>query len=199
MITSEFIIQYTNALYSTPTELAPRYDEFRDMFSSGQIYSKEWIINEIVKIDAIRKCKHICIVGAWFGTLGMMLKYRFPGLNITMIDIDPRCKEFIDNVTYGNTSMHAVTYDMYGYDYGTFDFIINTSCEHITNTKEWLDTIPKGKIVILQSNNFDTVEDHINCVSDEDEFVKQTELTKILYKGKLEMPMYTRFMVIGQT
>ncbi len=37
MITSQFMIQFTNALYSTPEEYAPRYDEFRDMFSSGQI------------------------------------------------------------------------------------------------------------------------------------------------------------------
>jgi len=199
MINTEFIIQYTNALYSTNSESAPRYEEFRDMFSSGQLYSKEWIMREIVKIDAVRRCRHICVVGAWFGTLGMLLKYRFPSLNITMIDLDPRCKEFIDKLTYGDPLVNAVTDDMYQHDYGNFDFVINTSCEHITNIKEWLSLIPKGKTVILQSNNFKKGNGHINCADNEDEFATQTDLVNILYKGKLEMPMYTRFMIIGQT
>jgi len=197
MITSKFIIQYTDALYSTPVEFAPRYDEFRDMFSSGQIYSKEWILKELVNLNPIHHNRSFCIAGAWFGTLGLMLKYRFPNTSITILDIDPHYEKFIRNMIWNNNSMKAVTEDMYKYSYNE-DFVINTSCEHIPDIKSWLSLIPKGKTIILQSNNFKEGNGHINCVSDEFEFIKQTGLTTILYKGKLEMPMYTRFMIIGK-
>ena len=42
------------------------------------------------------------------------------------------------------------------------DTVINTSCEHIENFNEWYDKIPKGKIVILQTNNYFDFE-HVNC------------------------------------
>ena len=66
MIDSNFIIKYTNALYSTPAEFAPRYDEFRDMFSSGQIRSKEWAVEELQKLDF--RTHSAAIMGCWYGT-----------------------------------------------------------------------------------------------------------------------------------
>lgn len=198
MIDSKFIITYTNALYSTPAELAPRYDEFRDMFSSGQIRSKEWILTEVAKIDPELKNMKIAIAGAWFGTLGMMLKWKFPAVRVTMLDIDPRCEKFIHNMIYDNPAMQAITEDMYKHHY-TEDIIINTSCEHIPDVREWISCIPMGRTVILQSNNYTKGNGHINCVDSAEEFVKQVDLPEVLYSGKLEMPMYTRYMVIGIT
>lgn len=198
MINSNFIIQYTNALYSTPVEYAPRYDEFRDMFSSGQIQSKEWLIRELAKLDPVHQNKSFAIAGAWYGTLGMMLKYRFPSIRVNMIDIDPRCEKFVHNIIYDNPAMKYITADMYEYHY-TEDFIINTSCEHIVDLREWVNIIPGGRTVILQSNNYREGNGHVNCVDSEEELDYQSGLSKILYKGKLAMPMYTRYMIIGQT
>lgn len=198
MIDSSFIIKYTSALYSTPAEFAPRYDEFRDMFSSGQVRSKEWVIRELTRIDPTHQKKSFIIAGAWYGTLGMMIKWRFPGANVTMLDIDPRCEKFIHNMIYDNPNLTAITGDMYRHSY-TQDVIINTSCEHIDNVQEWLSILPKDRVVVLQSNNFVEGSGHINCVHSEEEFVKQTGLLDILYSGKLEMPMYTRYMVIAKT
>jgi hypothetical protein len=192
------MIQYTDALYSTPEEYAPRYNEFRDMFSSGQIRSKEWLIRELVKIDAIHQNKSFAIAGAWYGTLGMMIKYRLPSVRINMIDIDPRCEKFVHNLIYDNTAMRYITADMYEYHY-TEDIIINTSCEHILDLREWVNIIPRGRTVILQSNNYREGNGHVNCVDSEEELDQQSGLSKILYKGKLTMPMYTRYMVIGTT
>ena len=196
MIDSEFIIQFTNALYSTAPENAPRYDEFRDMFSSGQIYSKQWIINELAKIDNF-KYKKFIIVGAWFGTLGLMIKKQFPKSSVTMLDIDPRCEKFIHNIIYNDSSMKSVTEDMYKHSYDE-DVIINTSCEHIDNVQEWLSLLPDNKIVVLQSNNYLAGNGHINCVQSTEEFIKQTNLTDILYSGMLITSMYTRYMIIGR-
>ncbi len=195
MIDSKFIIRYTNALYTTGAEHAPRYDEFRDMFSSGQIKSKEWLVSELIKLDLVQETS-IAIAGAWYGTLGLMIKSVLPKVSVTMLDIDPRCEVFVNNIIFNEDNTRYVTKDMYDYPY-TEQIIINTSCEHIPDIKHWLKNIPEGKMVILQSNNYKDVSGHINCVDNEDQFVEQAGLKKIIYKGSLEFPMYTRYMIIG--
>ncbi len=198
MINSEIIIKYTNALYSTPPEYSPRYDEFRDMFSSGQIRSKEWIIQELKCTHGWYSGKKLIIAGAWYGTLGVLMKSHIPELDITMLDLDPRCEKFIHNIIYNDTSMHAVTADMYKYNY-TEDIIVNTSCEHIPDIKQWLSLIPEKKTVVLQSNNYDEGIGHINCADSAEDFASQTGLQNISFCGELVMPMYTRYMIIGTT
>jgi hypothetical protein len=198
MIDSQYLIRYTDALYSVTEDLAPSYTEFRDMFSSGQIYSKQWILRELKNIDPIHQRKEFAIAGAWFGTLGMAIKSTFPSTKVTMIDIDPRCEKFIEKMIHQNPDMKAVTEDMYEYEYSE-DYVINTSCEHISDVRDWLSVIPPGTTVILQSNNFYEGDGHINCVDTEYEFIKQTNLSDIMFSGKLVLPMYTRFMIIGNT
>jgi hypothetical protein len=195
VIDSEFIIRYTNALYTTDAKYAPRYDEFRDMFSSGQIKSKEWLVKELIKLDLIHSTSFL-IAGAWFGTLGVMIKSIIPNARVTMLDIDPRCEVFVNNIIFNEDNTKYVTKDMYDYPYNEH-IIINTSCEHIPDIKKWIKNIPEGKIVILQSNNYKDGSGHINCIDSEDRFVEQAGLKKIIYKGNLELPMYTRYMIIG--
>lgn len=197
MIDTNFIITYTNGLYITEPKNAPRYDEFRDMFSSGQLISKQWAVDELKKTKLVFD-QHIIIVGSWFGTLGMMLRSKYPHVKLTMLDIDPRCRVFLDNIIYNYEDIFPITGDMYDYKY-TQDVIINTSCEHISDVRKWLDLIPKGKIVLLQSNDFFRGEDHLNCVKSKEEFEEQTKLETVLYSGELITPMYTRFMIIGKT
>lgn len=198
MIDLNFIIPYTNSLYSTHPDLCPRYDEFRDMFSEGQLKSKEWITEELAKIDPDFLYKSVAIAGSWFGTLGMMLKYKFPTILVTMIDIDPRCEAFINNMVYDDGAMRAVTKDMYTYRY-IEDIIINTSCEHIPDIEKWISLLPKGRLVVLQSNNYTEEEDHINCITSKEELIEQSGLTNIIFAGELEFSMYTRYMIIGRT
>jgi hypothetical protein len=195
MIDSEFIIRYTNALYAVPLEFCPRYNEFRDMFSAGQIKSKEWLIREICNIDYT--FNNATIVGSWFGTLGVLLSKKFPSIDIEMIDIDKRCKYFVDNIIYDNIKLSTKTYDMFEYNYIT-DIVINTNCEHIKDVSKWLNLIKKDSIVVLQSNNYFGGNDHINCVNNIDEFSNICNLSQILYSGTLQTSMYDRFMIIGK-
>jgi hypothetical protein len=167
------------------------------MFSAGQIKSKEWLVEELSKIDLDFMYKKIAVSGSWFGTLGMMLKCKFPTSSITMIDLDPRCETFIGNIIYDIDDMQAVTADMYTYRYFE-DIIINTSCEHITDVKGWLALLPRNRIVVLQANDFTDDEDHINCVSDIDAFILLSGMTNVIYSGVLKFPMYNRFMIIGR-
>jgi hypothetical protein len=77
------------------------------------------------------------------------------------------------------------------------DTIINTSCEHIENFDAWYANIPIGKLLVLQSNNFSTVTEHVNCVSGIDEFKRMATMTTVLYAGELKLENYSRFMLIG--
>ena len=197
MIDADFIIRYTNALYAAPAEFAPRYDEFRDMFSSGQIHSKNWLVKELSAYSAAFSNSSLLIVGAWFGTLGLLLKQSNPSTDITLLDIDPRCETYTNHVMFGLPGIKSVTCDMYEYRY-TESVVINTSCEHIANLPEWLSLIPKNTIVVLQSNNFVDGSGHVNCVSSKEDFIKQSGLHDIWYSGQLVMPMYTRYMIIGK-
>lgn len=195
MIDSDFIIQYTNGLYSTPAESAPRYDEFRDMFSSGQIRSKEWVIKELLN-TGINPNK-ILVVGSWFGTLGLMCNRVFPDTEVKLLDIDPRCSIFLKNIIYNLKNITSITGDMYMYQY-TEDLVINTSCEHILDIKEWLSVIPPGTTVVLQSNNFFKGNGHVNCAESKTAFIEKLSLSNVLYSGEIVFPMYSRYMVIGQ-
>jgi hypothetical protein len=128
----------------------------------------------------------------------MLLKNAYPKIKVTMLDIDPRCERFVHNIIYNEPSLKYITADMYNYRYQE-TIIINTSCEHIPDLVNWISLLPKRRIVVLQSNNYFAGNGHVNCVNDEDEFAVQSGLNEIWFKGKLMMPMYTRFMIIGMT
>lgn len=194
MIDSEFVIRYTNALYATPAGFAPRYDEFRDMFSSGQIRSKEWAIAELKNLN-INNANTV-IVGCWFGTLGLMLKNAFPNIFLKLIDIDTRCKFFNEKIFYDIPSIEHYSIDMFDWVYDE-DLVVNTSCEHIENLENWLSKIKNNATVLLQSNNFFDGNGHVNCSNSLEEFIEKSKLSNILYSGELIMPMYTRYMIIG--
>jgi hypothetical protein len=77
------------------------------------------------------------------------------------------------------------------------DTIINTSCEHIENFEEWYNNIPDGKLVILQSNDYFEIEEHVNCHKSISQFSKSAPMSETLFEGELFLPDYTRFMKIG--
>ena len=198
MIDKEFILRYTDALYCSDPTYAPTYTEFRDMLSRGQLESKIWLINEFEKICS-SNIRSIILVGSWFGTLGFMLADKYPEISVRCLDIDPRCEYFIRNIIDTmNTPMDAITDDMIGYSY-VEDVIINTSCEHVPDLQQWLNTIPTGTTVIMQSNNAKDIDDHSNCFETLDEFKSSviSNFSDIMFSGELEFPMYKRFMIIG--
>jgi hypothetical protein len=142
--------------------------------------------------------------------------------NVTKIrsfDIDDNCATIAETVNRNNTKkewrfkastadIHNIEYTDYTYKTKRFDgtvceitdtaeTVINTSCEHIVDFDKWYSKIPNQTIVVLQSNNYFEIDDHINCSKDILEFAEQTPMTDCLYSGVLELPKYTRFMRIG--
>jgi hypothetical protein len=104
--------------------------------------------------------------------------------------------------------IHDINYDTHVYNVNRSDgsiceltdspdTIINTSCEHIENFDKWYDKIPAGKILILQTNNYFDLPEHVNCSKTLEDFSKQTPMTKTLYQGELFLEKYSRYMRIG--
>jgi hypothetical protein len=79
------------------------------------------------------------------------------------------------------------------------DIVINTSFEHINQDQynSWLEIISDHSLIVLQSNNY-SIPEHIRISETLDEFIKQSQLTKIFFSGEIGLQLYKRFMIIGK-
>ena len=75
------------------------------------------------------------------------------------------------------------------------DCIINTSCEHMDN--EWFDSADDDQLIVMQTNNSEDFEGHINICDSIDDMKAKYPLSKTHFIGQLITPAYTRFMQIG--
>ena len=191
-----------------------------DCFSRGQLESKLWLVKELSELKVDLGTVFLC--AGWYATLATMLFES--NINIDKVrsfDIDDTCvdiAEVFNKPWFKNEwQFKSLTQDIMDINYNehtwqfwsnannrmsypitdTPDTIINTSCEHIENFSKWYDLIPDGKLVILQSNNFFEVKEHVNCVSSIEEFAVKAPMQNILYSGELKLPKYKRFMLIG--
>jgi len=170
-----------------------------DAFWSGQLKSKEWLITNLRK--HVNKFVSVDIHGGWVGVLASMLfQSDVPVSSIRSIDIDPTCESIAINMNKIEEMVgkfRAVTADMCAIR-SDADVIINTSCEHITQNQYdfWLTGHPQNSLLVLQSNNYD-IGEHVRIADTLDTFKEQCHLSKVLWAGELELPMYKRFMVIG--
>ena len=170
-----------------------------DAFWSGQIKSKEWLIEKLEPF--VKQPSRIDIHGGWVGVLASMIfQSRIPVASIRSIDIDPICESVAVNMNKLEEMQgrfRAVTSDMTTIRSDT-DIIINTSCEHITQDQYdlWLSGHPQNSLLVLQSNNYD-IPEHVRTAKDLEEFKQQCDIN-VLWSGKLGLPLYTRWMIIGK-
>jgi len=179
-------------------------DRYRTLesFWKGQIHSKLWLIENLKKIVE-DKPNRIVIHGGWNGVLAALLFNSDISIeHITSVDIDSTCKEtaYTVNKRYEMEGrFSAITGDMKDFDYNeNSDIVINTSAEHVTNAvlTEWFMKIPGKNAVVIQSNDFFDLAEHINCVNSAEELSKKFPL-KNSYRCSLKTKKYTRYMVIG--
>jgi hypothetical protein len=169
-----------------------------DAFWSGQMKSKEWLIDNLKPF--VTKSSRIEIHGGWVGVLASMIfQSEIPVKYIASIDIDPLCEHIatmMNKIEEQDGRFKSITGDMCSVPVSG-DVIINTSCEHITQEQYelWLSRLPKGCIVVLQSNNY-KIPEHIRTASSLEEFKKQCHITE-LWSGTLKTQLYDRWMVIG--
>ncbi|MBC6414995.1 MAG: hypothetical protein GDA46_01190 [Bdellovibrionales bacterium] len=188
--------------------------------SKGQFKSKLWLIQKLKKIEFF-ELGQVFLCAGWCGTLAYLL-FQEKTLKVKQIfnfDKDPLSITISEDLNRKwvkeNWKFKATLKDILDLNYHSAQFntlkkdgssqelfvspdtIINTSCEHIENFTNWWKKIPKGKKMILQSNNFYEDPEHINCVSSLKHFKNQAPLSQILFKGELNLGKYSRFMLIG--
>lgn len=172
-----------------------------DAFYSGQIKSKEWLIDSLNFVYKFDNPVTIDIHGGWVGTLASLLfQSTIPIKSIRSIDIDPSVKEIAEKMNHielSHDKFTAITQDMVECD-SNADIIINTSCEHITQEQYdlWLSKLPKESIIIVQSNNY-VIPEHIRISKNIDEFEQQSNLER-KFVGTLKLPLYDRYMIMGK-
>lgn len=171
-----------------------------DAFWSGQLKSKEWLIDNLSAYT--NKISSIDIHGGWVGVLSSMLfQSGLPIKHIRSIDIDPECESIATMMNKTEEiagKFRAVTADMCSIR-SDADIVINTSCEHITQEQYdlWLSGHPANNLLVLQSNNYN-IPEHIRPADSLEQFEQQCGLATVLWKGELELPLYKRWMVIGK-
>lgn len=212
----DFIYDIQQAMWNYQTHMN------EDAFSLGQLESKSWAVEIMEDLRRVRKIDYgtVFILCGWYGILAAMMFYaRIPILKIRSFDIDKTCFEIADAINKVNYDQDwrfkAVTADIFNINFEEYswqmwsksnnrmshplvdrpDTIINTSCEH--THPSWFNKIPDGKLVVLQSNDFLEGNDHVNCMTDLEEFKEMFPLTTIYYDGQLKLPEYKRFMLIG--
>jgi hypothetical protein len=180
-------------------------DRYRTLesFWKGQINSKIWLIKGLEEtLPWNPVAANIVIHGGWNGVLASLLFNSDMGITkITSIDIDPVCEEIARTINKRQEiegRFVAVTADMCNYKYDA-DIVINTSCEHITQEQyeEWLSNVPNDAWIVIQSNDYFELDEHIRCSVDIDDFTRMSKI-KPFYRGEFETLKYTRYMIIGK-
>jgi hypothetical protein len=169
-----------------------------DAFWSGQIKSKEWLIENLEPF--VTTPSRIEIHGGWVGVLASMIfQSKISAKYIASVDIDPTCESIatmMNKIEEQDGRFKAITKDMCTVPVSG-DVIINTSCEHITQDQydTWLARLPTKSIIVLQSNDYDIAE-HVRISKTLGKFKEQSHL-KELWSGSLKTQLYTRWMIIG--
>jgi len=195
-----------------------------EALSRGQIQSKLWLIESLDnELKKVTKKQSIFIEAGWYGTLAFLMFERatFPIEKIRSFDIDPLCAPIADTINkdevLNDWRFKASTIDILNINYDPYvtykslrnngtevelvdkpQVIINTSCEHIEQFDDWINTLPKNTLIVLQSNNL-IHHEHVNRVDTLDQFKSQCSNLKITFADKLfvEAADYTRFMIMG--
>ncbi len=178
-----------------------------DAFWRGQLTSKEWLVETLENHIWPERNKilnfplTVDIHGGWVGVLSsMMFQSSIPIKHIRSIDIDIDCENIAKTMNKKEEiegKFTAITADMCAVDI-TADIVINTSCEHINQDQYnlWISKVPNNSVLVLQSNNYN-IPEHVRIASSLEEFQEQSQI-KIEWAGKLELPLYTRYMIIGK-
>ena len=170
----------------------------------NQMASKRWLVDTLHDVCGGRFGK-VVVLGGWIGALAAVLLHdrRFAIDRVVSLDIDPGCADVARalNATHvADGRFEARTADMREIDYAAeaADLLINTSCEHVDGFERWYARVPDGQRLVLQSNDYVAVREHVNCVLDLAAFRAQAPMREVLFEGGRAMRRYTRFMLIGR-
>lgn len=193
-------------LYYANTGLSDR--EIASAISRGQIFSKQWMIQELqpyLPDDA-----HIVIFGSWIGLAARLL---FEQLNdqiatIACIELDGRMDKPSWHLNYKYSDKFKFFHsDVFEFDLNAYlkdvpfekRVFINCSCDNIDSTERYVEAItPLASVNVLQQNNYQSERSHLS-VNSIDEFKTQVkQLKHQVFFDTLSFSMYDRYMVISK-
>lgn len=187
-----------------------------------QQLSKDWLVEKLneykhpfrnkMKSDSLS----IIILCSWYGLLAYKLieKFKLKKINrIHCVDYDPKVKRIanrlyrkIDNENLKNGVLTLIKHwerdiaDVPEKELKNSEILINTSCEHLNQQTIYdiIDKTDRGTLIVLQSNNYHKVQEHINTVKDLQEFVSQYQSRLInIEMHEKDFLEYKRFMILG--
>lgn len=210
------ILEGLAAWFASPqiADLRATVSRFREpdlgvALNRNQVTSKLWLV-ESLRQSAGASFGTVTVLGGWFGVLGAILlsDRRLSIGRVVSVDLDPRCAAVAESLNASEVRagrFAAETADMRTLDYppqaaaaNAPDLLINTSCEHVVGFEQWYARVPAGQLVVLQSNDYYAIADHVNCVPDLDAFRAQAPLREELFAGEQPHKRYRRFMLIGR-
>ena len=171
--------------------------------NSNQIMSKEWLVDSISeRLEFAIKNPKVCVAAGWYGMLADKMR-DFTNNKVVSFDIDPKCAKY-GKIMYPKVSFK--TADIKDFHAGQYDVLMCTSCEHISDEtlNKFLRTRKEQSLVVLQSNNYFGLDEHINCKNSLKEFIDS--LTYAVPSAKINIlnssekrinDKFDRYMVIG--
>jgi hypothetical protein len=175
-------------------------NDLLDSFSPNQFKSKERLIKHIRDQLILKTNSEIVILGGWYGSI--LIPAFKEVKRITLIDKDEKVISIAKNRLFNHyKNVDFITSDVFHNDrkgrIQNADLIINTSCEHMPPMKELeLDT---NAYFAYQSNNMLSIEGHINCTYDLNDFKRQLpDNAKVLIEDEIKDERGTRFLLIGK-
>ena len=182
-------------------------------FSKGQLASKSWLLKQLWRCSGYEPSNvTIAILGCWIGSIVDPLHRTLTIERIYGFDMDAESiekseklnqKYVQDNWKYKGVVADVDLLDCSAMEFETGgelitvkpDWIINTSCEHMSTL--WYDTVDSDQLIVMQTNNSQEFDGHINPCYTLDEMQEKYPLRETLFIGALETPAYTRYMQIG--
>lgn len=171
-------------------------NNYVDALSYYQIQSKTWMLDKLGDmVEQDGKFGRTCIIGGWIGLSSYLLQKLEYVVFAKNIDIDENAIEFSKHLNAYNHHESEVC-DALKHDYNDYELVINTSAEHMDN--EWFERIKKGTTVVIQTNDFHDIPEHINTVNNMEELLTKYNFSELYYAGVQDCDRYNRFMLIGK-
>lgn len=166
--------------------------------NKDQIENKKWLIEKLTPYLHLYEKPKILVVAGWYGLLADMLSKQLDD-NVYTSDKDSNCAKI--GIKMFNDKVKYITKDIANYKehhLQEYDVLICTSCEHIDDLliNSFISKKRKDSLVVLQSNNYIGLNEHINCKKSLQDFKNSINIT-VQYEGTKSFEKYDRYMIIG--
>ena len=216
-IPAQRFVDWMNLIRKTE-DSSLRYD-YMEAFWESQLVSKQWMIKEFkrVIVDYVDSCvpdwkakpvlpgSFAYVFGGWHGLAAMFLVDNIPELNL-VYSIDKNAKNELmgEHLCHHDKRIAFQTYEMEEFPLRAYNpintvLVVNTSTEHITQEQydKWIKSVPPRTWVILQGNNYNTLDEHVRPAKSLEHFLEMNPLDMVWYSGELDCKQFTRYMVMG--